>query len=80
MQTPYADVLSAWNTYLARYNGGRGIVLIGHSQGSNVLRRLIDGKPIQSRLISAIIPGANVAVPPGRDAGGSFQPLRKPRS
>ncbi len=76
-QTPYADVLSAWNTYLARYNAGRGVVLIGHSQGANILRRLIaeqiDGKPIESRLISAIIPGANVAVPPGRDVGGSFQ-------
>lgn len=76
-QMPYADVLSAWNTYLARYNGGRGVVLIGHSQGADILRRLIaeqiDGKPIQSRLISAIIPGARVLVPPGRDVGGSFQ-------
>ena len=32
--TPYLDVLDAWNYYLAHENGGRGVVLIGHSQGS----------------------------------------------
>lgn len=45
----YRDVLDAWNYYLKNDNQGRGIVLIGHSQGSQMLRRLIqeelDGKP-----------------------------------
>jgi hypothetical protein len=60
-------------------------VLIGHSQGSFVLaeliRREIDGKPVQSRLVSAILLGTTVAVPRGKDVGGAFQhvPLcRKP--
>ncbi len=31
------DVKAAWNDYLARDNKGRGVVLIGHSQGSLIL-------------------------------------------
>ena len=63
----YSDVLDAWNDYLKRDNNGRGVVLIGHSQGSGVLleliRREIDGKPIQSKIVSALLLGTNVAVP-----------------
>lgn len=73
----YNDVLAAWNHYLQNDNKGRGVVLIGHSQGSSVLMQLIkneiDGKPIQSRIISALLLGTNVAVPIGKDVGGSFQ-------
>jgi hypothetical protein len=67
----YHDVLDAWNHYLNADNNGRGVVLIGHSQGSSVLVRLIreqiDGKPVQSRLVSALLLGTNVAVPKGKD-------------
>ena len=73
----YNDVLDAWNYYLKNDNQGRGFVLIGHSQGSAVLTELIkkeiDGKPIQKQLISAILMGANVAVPRSKDVGGAFQ-------
>jgi hypothetical protein len=76
-ETPYQDVLDAWNTYLARDNHGRGVVLIGHSQGSNILVRLIasqiDGASEQQRLISAIVPGTELDVPAGLDVGGTFQ-------
>jgi hypothetical protein len=75
-ELPYQDVLAAWTHYLAHDNRGRGFVLIGHSQGSGILRRLIaeqiDGKPIQRRLVSAIIPGGEIAVPEGADVGGSL--------
>src|SRR6185503_11227192 len=58
-------------------NQGRGFVLIGHSQGSYILAELIrqeiDGKPIQSRLVSAILPGMTISVPRGKDVGGMFQ-------
>ena len=37
----YNDVVDAWNYYLEHYNQGRGVVLIGHSQGSGVLTQLI---------------------------------------
>lgn len=73
----YRDVLGAWRLYLARYNQSRGFVLIGHSQGAALLTRLIaeeiDGKPIQHGLVSAILTGADIQVPTGRDAGGSFR-------
>jgi hypothetical protein len=36
-----ADVRNAFKTYLRNYNHGRGFVLIGHSQGSFVLRTVI---------------------------------------
>jgi hypothetical protein len=73
----YNDVVAAWKHYLANDNKGRGVVLIGHSQGSRVLTELvakeIEGKPVQRQIISVIIPGANLLVPKGKDVGGSFQ-------
>jgi hypothetical protein len=73
----YNDVRDAWNYYLEHDNGGRGVVLIGHSQGSIVLTELIkneiDGKPLQSRIISAMLLGTNLPVPRGKDVGGAFQ-------
>lgn len=73
----YDDVRAAWNDYLARDNNGRGVVLIGHSQGAMVLTRLmseeIDGQPVQGRLVSAILLGTTVPVPKGKDMGGAFQ-------
>ena len=75
--TPYQDVLDAWNYYLAHDNHGRGVVLIGHSQGSGVLSQLIakeiDGKPEQARLVSAILMGTVLTVPKGADVGGDFK-------
>ena len=48
----YGDVLAAWRYYLAHDNHGRGVVLIGHSQGAHLLVRLIaeeiDGKPARA--------------------------------
>jgi pimeloyl-ACP methyl ester carboxylesterase len=80
----YDDVLNAWRYYLDHDNNGRGVVLIGHSQGSFILTRLIkeeiDGKPIQSRLVSAILLGAAPLVAKGSDVGGSFQSVRLCRS
>jgi hypothetical protein len=73
----YNDVLDAWNYYLEHYNKGRGVVLVGHSQGSGVLTQLIkneiDGKPVQARLISALLLGTSLPVPKGKDVGGAFQ-------
>ena len=75
----YDDVRDAWNYYLKNDNKGRGVVLVGHSQGSFILmdliRREIDGKPIQSKLVSAILMGTVVPVPKGKDVGGAFQKI-----
>ena len=81
----YADVLNAWNTYLQKYNDGRGVVLIGHSQGTFVLRQLIkqeiDPNPlVRRKLVSAILLGGNATVKQGQDAGGDFQNIPACRS
>jgi Protein of unknown function (DUF3089) len=73
----YDDIRDAWNYYLEHDNKGRGFVLIGHSQGSFILdeliRKEIDGKSVQSKMVSAILLGATLSVPRGKDVGGSFQ-------
>ncbi|MCB1692270.1 MAG: DUF3089 domain-containing protein [Pseudomonadales bacterium] len=75
----YNDVADAWHYYLDHENNGRGVVLIGHSQGAGVLSRLIaqeiDGKPVSSKLVSALLIGTRLAVPRGGIVGGAFQHL-----
>ncbi len=75
---PYRDVVAAWDWYLAHANHGRGVVLIGHSQGTILLQRLIaeeiDGRPVASRLVSAFLAGDPVLpVPAGARVGGVFR-------
>jgi len=73
----YDDVRDAWNYYLEHDNRGHGFVLIGHSQGAFILAALIrneiDGKPVASRMVSAILLGTTLAVPRGKDLGGTFK-------
>ena len=74
----YRDVRNAWREYLARHNRGRGVVLVGHSQGTYMLRELvrreIDRRPrVRRRLVSAVLVGGNVLVRKGRAAGGDFR-------
>jgi Protein of unknown function (DUF3089) len=80
----YNDVVAAWNHYLTHDNKGRGVVLVGHSQGSGVLTRLIkdeiDGKPVQDKIISAILMGTSLPVPKGADVGGAFKHVAVCRS
>jgi hypothetical protein len=76
--TAYADVVDAWRWYLANANEGRGVVLIGHSQGAGHLNRLvreeIDGnEQVRSRLVAAYLLGSALRVPDGREVGGDFQ-------
>jgi hypothetical protein len=73
----YGDVRDAWRDYLAHDNHGRGVVLIGHSQGAgmlvNLVQREIDKNPkVRKRIVAAYLMGGNVAVPKGRDVGGDF--------
>jgi Protein of unknown function (DUF3089) len=72
----YRDVLAAWRDYLAHYNHGRGVVLIGHSEGAFILKELIqkqiEGTPEQKLLVSAILLGGDVVVKDGSTEGGDF--------
>jgi Protein of unknown function (DUF3089) len=76
----FADVLDAWKHYIANDNGGRGVLLIGHSghsQGASILTALIkseiDPNPdLRGRLVSAMLLGTSLQVPDGKDVGGDF--------
>ena len=76
----FNDVQDAWNYYLAHENHGRGVVLVGHSQGSGMLAGLLGadiyGKPAQAQLVSAILMGAPLAVEAGEDTGGDLKTMR----
>jgi hypothetical protein len=73
----YNDVRDAWNYYLQHENKGRGVVLVGHSQGSGLILRLvqqeIEGKPVAKQIISVIQPGSTVQVPKGQVVGGTYK-------
>jgi len=74
----YLDVQAAWNDYLTRDNAGRGVVIIGHSQGAGILKRLLaevieKDATMKRKLVAAYLIGTNVAVPPGGDVGGDFK-------
>lgn len=61
----YADVVDAWHQYLERDNAGRGVILLGHSQGAMHLTRLLDEEIAPSQehralLVSAMLFGNSV--------------------
>jgi hypothetical protein len=74
----YADVLAAFRRYLAGASAGRGFVLMGHSQGAEMVSRLIqeeiaDVPALRDRLVSALVLGlpgsAFPDIPPCTDQG-----------
>jgi hypothetical protein len=78
-------VLAAFQSYVRRFNHGRGVVLIGHSQGTFILRRLMaekidDSRRARRRLVSALLLGGDVLVKQGRRIGGDFQHIPGCRS
>ena len=63
--TAYRSARAAFDDYIKHSNKGRGFVLIGHSQGSFILRQLIadeiDKRPaLRRRMVSALLLGGNV--------------------
>jgi hypothetical protein len=83
--TAYAGVLAGWKEYLAKYNKGRGVVFIGHSQGTGMLVQLlkteVDPNPkLRRQTVSALLLGGNVTVPEGKNVGGDFQNIPACRS
>lgn len=78
LELAYGDVLKAWREYLRDYNHGQGVVLIGHSQGTGMLTKLLRSeierkRPQRRKLVSALLLGGNVTVRKGSDVGGSFR-------
>lgn len=74
----YSDVAKAFKHYIANSNNGRGFILIGHSQGSVHLRRLIQEEIetndyLLERLVAAHLIGYSIQIPEGGELGGDFQ-------
>jgi Protein of unknown function (DUF3089) len=80
LEVAYADVAAAFHEYMTVYNQGRFFVLLGHSQGSHMLRRLIQrvvepSPAIESQMLLAVLAGTlgDTYVPKGQVVGGSFK-------
>jgi hypothetical protein len=76
--TAYGDVRRAFHAFLRRIGQHRGFVLIGHSQGSfhleRLVRREIDTHPgLRRRMVSAVLLGGDITVRKGKDRGGVFR-------
>ncbi|MBL4605622.1 MAG: DUF3089 domain-containing protein [Flavobacteriaceae bacterium] len=74
----YSDVKRAFETYLSKYNQGRPILMVGHSQGTTHTLRLLadffDEKPLQEKLVAAYIPGIRVK----QDQFKTIKPMTRP--
>jgi hypothetical protein len=76
--TAYGDVENAFDAFLRRIGRHRGFVLIGHSQGSfhleRLIRRRIDNhRALRRRMVSAVLLGGDVTVRENSDRGGVFR-------
>jgi hypothetical protein len=79
-QRAYADVADAFEYYMRNHNTGRDMVLIGMSQGSHMLTRLLEEKfdndeTLRGQLISALLMGMSrlMYVPTGELVGGNLE-------
>jgi len=74
-----ADVDEAWEHYFKNQNQGRGVVLVGHSQGAGQISRLvrtkIEGTPAQKQIVAVYILGGSVVAPRGQEVGGTFKTI-----
>lgn len=73
----YADVLDAFKHFIAQ-GEGRGYILLGHSQGTMHLIRLIQQEIelqpwLAQRMISAHLLGLTIELPNDADTGATFQ-------
>jgi len=76
----YEDVREAFQYYLKHHNAGRPFIIMGHSQGSMMLRMLIqreieNNEALLSRMVVALLIGGDVRVPQGDIAGDTFQKI-----
>jgi hypothetical protein len=73
----FSDVADAFLHYMSHYNRGRKVVLLGHSQGAEMVKRLLqrffdDDASMRERLLLAMPIGADLDAPMGRTTGGTF--------
>lgn len=78
MAIRYSDVKGAWDTYMQDHNDGRGVVLIGHSQGSSMLQELvrkdIAGSDAEDSIVSLMPIGMTTHVDAETGNFGPYEP------
>jgi len=80
LEVAQSDVVAAFLHYMGQYNRGHKIVLVGHSQGGemlvHLLRRFFDDDPaMREKLLLAMPIGWPMEVAPGQTTGGTFAHL-----
>lgn len=71
------DVRDAFFHFIDQYSDGRPFMLVGHSQGTAHLARVLAedieaDDDLHARLVSAVLLGGNLTVPEGEVVGGTF--------
>lgn len=74
----FSDVADAFLHYMSTFNRGRKIVLVGHSQGADMVSRLLvrffdDDPSMRERLLLAMPIGGVLDVAAGKTTGGTFK-------
>ncbi|WP_300376090.1 DUF3089 domain-containing protein [Henriciella sp.] len=73
----FGDVKDAWHHYLETSNNGRGVVLIGHSQGARMVERLlredVTGSEAEQLIVSAMPIGYTMYGDDDTGAVGPFE-------
>ena len=85
-QVAYDDVRDAWRQYLNEDGRGRGVVLVGHSQGAMHLARLLSDDvarepAVGDLVVSALLLGGQLTTPVGSDVvdrAGGLPACREP--
>ena len=66
LEFAYADVLRAWDAFVAQVPATQPILLVGHSQGSlhlvHLLRDRIAGRPVARRIVAAYAVGWPISI------------------
>jgi hypothetical protein len=73
----FSDVLEAFRWYLAHAQATQKVVLVGHSQGAEMIIRLLrtffdDDSALRARLVVAMPIGSDLEVPDGQVSGGTL--------
>jgi hypothetical protein len=83
----YDDIVDAFEYYMRNHNEGRDFVLIGHSQGSHILTKMLqdkfdDDEVLREQLVSAVLMGPTnyMQVLDGEIIGGSLENIPLCRS
>jgi hypothetical protein len=77
LDVAFSDVADAFAQYLTNDNHGRKIVLLGHSQGAEMVVRLVQhffehDAGLRAQLLVAMAIGRPIEVPKGKLTGGTF--------